>query len=315
MLNNSKRILLLSIVSALLFLILPDVGYSYDLEKRVVSHTLKNGLKILMVERHLSPTVSFYIRHRVGSVDEDEGKTGTAHLLEHMMFKGTKTIGTKNYSRESKILRQISETGRNLDLERMKGERADKNRIDLLNNQIDKLQQEHKKWFLENEIDRLYTENGADDVNASTGKDLTTYHISLPSNKIELWARIEADRMTNPVFREFYTERSVVMEERRQRIESDPEGLLYEHFLATAYIAHPYRRPILGWPSDIRFLSLEYMEVFFKRYYDPSNTVIAVVGDIDPNKEPVAVTKNGVMKVTFIKSPTTQPKKIPVKTG
>ena len=283
MLNNSKRILLLSIVSALLFLILPDVGYSYDLEKRVVSHTLKNGLKILMVERHLSPTVSFYIRHRVGSVDEDEGKTGTAHLLEHMMFKGTKTIGTKNYSRESKILRQISETGRNLDLERMKGERADKNRIDLLNNQIDKLQQEHKKWFLENEIDRLYTENGADDVNASTGKDLTTYHISLPSNKIELWARIEADRMTNPVFREFYTERSVVMEERRQRIESDPEGLLYEHFLATAYIAHPYRRPILGWPSDIRFLSLEYMEVFFKRYYDPSNTVIAVVGDIDPN--------------------------------
>ena len=263
MLNNSKRILLLSIVSALLFLILPDVGYSYDLEKRVVSHTLKNGLKILMVERHLSPTVSFYIRHRVGSVDEDEGKTGTAHLLEHMMFKGTKTIGTKNYSRESKILRLISETGRNLDLERMKGERADKNRIDLLNNQIDELQQEHKKWFLENEIDRLYTENGADDVNASTGKDLTTYHISLPSNKIELWARIEADRMTNPVFREFYSERSVVMEERRQRIESDPEGLLYEQFLATAYIAHPYRRPILGWPSDIRFLSLEYMEAFF----------------------------------------------------
>jgi len=284
MLNNSKRILLFSIISSFLFLAFLDTVYSYDLEKRVVSHTLKNGLKILMVERHLSPTVSFYIRHRVGAIDEDEGKTGAAHLLEHMMFKGTKTIGSKNYVEESKILRQIAEIGKSLDLETMKGERADKHRIELLKNQIDELQRKHKKFFIENEIDRLYTENGADDVNASTGYDLTTYHISLPSNKIELWARIEADRMTNPVFREFYSERSVVIEERRQRVESDPEGLLYENFLASAYVAHPYRRPILGWPSDIRFLSIEYIEAFFKRYYAPNNTVIAIVGDIDPNK-------------------------------
>jgi predicted Zn-dependent peptidase len=261
-----------------------DTVYSYDLERRVISHTLKNGLKVLMIERHLSPTVSFYIRHRVGAIDEDEGKTGAAHLLEHMMFKGTKSIGAKNYIEELKILRQIAEVGNRIDLETMKGERADKNRIELLNNQIKDLQRKHKEFFIENEIDRLYTENGADDVNASTGYDLTTYHVSLPSNKIELWARIEADRMTNPVFREFYSERSVVMEERRQRVESDPDGLLYESFLASAYIAHPYRRPILGWPSDIRFLSLEYIEAFFKRHYAPNNTVIAIVGDIDPEK-------------------------------
>jgi predicted Zn-dependent peptidase len=108
--NNYKKILLLIIVFALLLGVIPVVCFSYDLEKRVISHTLKNGLKILMVERHLSPTVSFYIRHRVGSIDEDDGKTGTAHLLEHMMFKGTKTIGTKNYIKEAKILRQIAET-------------------------------------------------------------------------------------------------------------------------------------------------------------------------------------------------------------
>jgi predicted Zn-dependent peptidase len=125
-------------------------------------------------------------------------------------------------------------------------------------------------------------ENGGENVNASTGQDLTTYHVSLPSNKIELWARIEADRMTRPVFRGFYTERNVVMEERKQRIESEPEGQLYEQFLAAAYIAHPYRRPILGWPADMKFLSLDYMETFFKRYHAPNNTIIAVVGDIVP---------------------------------
>ena len=308
MLNNSKKMLLLIIVSALLLGVMPVVGFSYDLDKRVISHRLKNGLKILMVERHLSPTVSFYIRHSVGSIDEDNGKTGTAHLLEHMLFKGTKTIGTKNYIKEAKILRMITETGRSLDLERMKGEHADTKRIELLINQIDRLQRMHKKWFIENEIDRLYTENGADDVNASTGHDLTTYHISLPSNKIELWARIEADRMTNPVFREFYSERSVVMEERKQRVESDPEGLLYEQFLATAYIAHPYRRPILGWPSDIRFLSLEYMEAFFRRYYAPNNTVIAVVGDIDPDKTLKIINKyfGSIPRHNFDSSPVTE---------
>ena len=198
-----------------------------------------------------------------------------------MLFKGTKTIGTKNYHEEEKCLKLIAETGKQLDLEKMKGKNANNSRIQTLSQRMDVLQKNHKKLFLENEIDRLYVENGGDNINASTGHDLTTYHVSLPSNKIELWARIEADRMTAPVFREFYSERNVVMEERKQRIESEPDGQLYEQFMATAFIAHPYRRPVLGWPSDMRFLSLEYTEVFFKRYHTPNNTVIAIVGDID----------------------------------
>jgi len=282
MLSNSlkKAIILLS---GILYLIgIPKALFSYDLEKKVISYTLGNGLKVLMVERHLSPTVSFYIRHRVGAVDEADGRTGTAHLLEHMLFKGTQTIGTKNFREEEKILKNIARAGGDLDLEKMKGKGADTIRIESLTKELEALQKEHKQYFIENEIDRLYMENGANDINAATGQDLTSYHVSLPSNKVELWARIEADRMTSPVFREFYTERSVVMEERRQRIESNPAGQLYEQFLAAAYIAHPYRRPILGWPSDIQFLNLGYMEVFFQKYHAPNNTVIAVVGDITP---------------------------------
>lgn len=284
MVNKFNKILIQCLVFIVFFISVPTIGFSFNLEKRVKSYILKNGLKILMVERHLSPTVSFYIRHRVGAVNELDGRTGTAHLLEHMLFKGTKTIGTKNYHMESKYIKSIAKIGNALDLEKMKGERADRSRIASLTNKLEILQNEHKRWFVENEIDRLYKENGADDINASTGQDLTSYHVSLPSNKIELWARIEADRMTNPVFREFYSERNVVMEERRQRIESEPAGLLYEEFLATAYIAHPYRRPILGWPSDLKYLSLGYLELFFKRYHAPNNTVIAIVGDIDPAK-------------------------------
>ena len=282
MIYSTIRILMRVIASILFIILMPSVGSSYEMGDRVLSYTLKNGLRILMVERHLSPTVSFYIRHRVGAVDESEGRTGTAHLLEHMLFKGTKTIGTKNYHEEHKILKLIAETGRKLDFEKMKGEKANKGRVQALSERMEILQKKHKRWFVENELDRLYVENGGDSVNASTGHDLTTYHVSLPSNKIELWARIEADRMTSPVFREFYSERNVVMEERKQRIESEPEGQLYEQFLAAAYIAHPYRRPVLGWPSDMKFLSLDYTETFFKRYHAPNNTIIAVVGDIDP---------------------------------
>jgi predicted Zn-dependent peptidase len=125
--------------------------------------------------------------------------------------------------------------------------------------------QSFTRLTVSNEIDRLYTEQGAVGLSASTGQDLTTYQVSIPANRIELWARIESDRMAHPVFREFYTERDVVMEERRQRSESDPDGTLLECYLSAAFIAYPYRRPILGWPTDMRFLDIAYMKKFFRR--------------------------------------------------
>ena len=273
------------IVAAIsLFLTFSLNAFAYDLEERVKKFTLKNGLKVLIVERSLSPTVSFYIRYKVGAADEADGRTGTAHFLEHMLFKGTKTIGTTNYLTESKILAERDDTINALDIEKIKGDRGDKKKIDQLEKKLRRLQKEAKKYAVENEIDRLYTENGGIELNASTGYDVTTYHVSLPSNRVELWARIEADRMLNPVFREFCSERNVVMEERRQTIESNPDRKLMELFLAGSFTVHPYRRPVIGWAPDMPFLNIDYMKSFFKTYHAPNNTVIAIVGDVSSSQ-------------------------------
>jgi len=254
--------------------------HAYDLEKQVEEYTLDNGLTVLVVERHFSPTVSLYIRFKAGAVDESSEHTGTAHFLEHMLFKGTPTIGTSNYQEEKKVLAALHNVIREFDREKRKGAMADTRKLDTLTAQLDTLQKEAKAYIRESEIDRLYTENGGANLNASTGYDLTSYHVNLPSNKIELWARIESDRMTHPVFREYFSERNVVIEERRQTIESRPDRKLMEQFLATAFMVHPYRRPIIGWASDMPFLNIDYMKHFFKTYHAPNNTVIAVVGDI-----------------------------------
>jgi predicted Zn-dependent peptidase len=275
--NNVFRLVF---VFAAIFL-LSGHSYGFDLEKKVVKAKLKNGLTVLMLERHLSPTVSLYIRHRIGASDETDGVYGAAHFCEHMMFKGTKTMGTKNYTLEKKILDEIEKTGAALDKEKRKGEKADPKIIEELAAQLKKLQDQNKKYIIPNEIDRLYTENGGLDMNASTGQDITTYQVSLPANKIELWARIESDRLLNPVFREFYTERDVVMEERRQRVEAEPDGKLYEEFLSAAYKVHPYGRPILGQIQDIMNLSPDAVKKIFAEYRAPESIVIAVVGDIN----------------------------------
>ena len=266
----------------LLFFIIAGNSYGFDLEKKVIKTKLKNGLTVLMLERHVSPTVSLYIRHRVGAVDETNGESGAAHFLEHMMFKGTTTIGTKNYAAEKKLLAAIEKVGNDLDKEKRKGQKSDPRRIQILKTQLKKLQDQHKKYLIPNELDRLYTENGGLDMNASTGNDVTTYQVSLPANKIELWARVESDRLMNPVFREFYTERDVIMEERRQRVETDPQGKLYEQFLSTAYKVHPYGRPILGWTRDMINLNPDSVKKIFQKYKAPESIVIAVVGDIKP---------------------------------
>ncbi len=277
--TSRPKLLLLSLVFLCLFVRAAGADDGADLEKRVKSYTLKNGLKVLLLERHLSPTVSFYIRHRTGAVDEPDGKTGMAHFLEHMMFKGTKTIGTKDYRKEKPLLNRIAKVGGRLDAERKKGKDADPARVKALTEELRELQKKAGNLVLSNEMDRLYTENGGLDMNGSTGQDMTTFKVSLPANKMELWARMESDRMTNPVLREFYTERDVIREEKRQRTESSPDGRLMEKFLAEAFAVHPYRRPVIGWEADIPFLGMDDMKAFVKKLHAPENTVIAAVGD------------------------------------
>jgi predicted Zn-dependent peptidase len=255
-----------------------------DLEKKILKAKLPNGLTVLMMERKFSPTVSLYIRYRVGAVDEAPGQSGAAHFLEHMMFKGTTTIGAKNYPAEKKLLSGMEKTGRELDRERRKQGSADAQKIRQLEARLKKLQNDHLRYYIPNEIDRLYTENGASGMNAATGQDMTTYFINLPANKIELWARIESDRLLHPVFRQFYTERNVILEERRQRVEASPDGKLYEAFMGRAYSTHPYGIPIIGLPRDLTFLSPAAIRGIHRKYLSPRRIVVAVVGDIDPSK-------------------------------
>lgn len=257
-------------------------GRSFSLNERVHEYRLKNGFVLIVVPRKQAPVASFALCYRVGAVDETSGASGTAHLLEHMLFKGTQTIGTKNYTAERKLLQQIWDIGVTLDEIEKTGNPSDEKKKEELRRKLESLQNEHNNIIIDNEIDAIYSRNGAEDLNAGTGFDVTTYTVSLPSNRLELWARIESDRFSNPVFRQFFIERNVVLEELRQSYESRPDRLLMTHVLSTAFFAHPYGRPIIGWPSDIRFLSPYVCQSFFKTHYTPDKAVAAIVGDIDP---------------------------------
>lgn len=254
------------------------------LEEKVVEHTMNNGMKLLMVERHTSPTVSAWIRFRVGSVDERSDERGIAHLLEHMLFKGTTTLGTKDYAAEKPLLDKIEAVAQALTAEKAKREKGDAAKIAGLEKQLASLEAEASGYVVKDEFFELYSKNGGTGYNAFTSRDGTTYLISLPSNKLELWAAIESDRLQNAVLREFYTERSVVMEERRRSYDADPESKLWETFVASSFLTHSYGQPTIGWKSDIENLTRSKAEQFFHSYYAPNNAIVAIVGDIDTKK-------------------------------
>ncbi|HEY4485296.1 MAG TPA: pitrilysin family protein [Nitrospiria bacterium] len=257
---------------------------SIRLADRVKEHRLENGLRLLMVERHAAPVVSLNITYAVGGVNEHPGNTGIAHFYEHLAFKGTRTLGTHGFREEAVLLKQLDQAWAALQAERDKGEDTDHNRLVALEARFRDLERKCAERVVPNEVPELYERNGAAGLNATTSKDLTRYMVSLPSNRLELWAAIESDRMANSVIREFYKEKDVVLEERRLRYENSPSGRLYEAFLSTAFTAHPYGMPVIGWTRDLERLSRPETEAFFKSYYGPQNAVIAIVGDIDVNK-------------------------------
>jgi len=263
------------------------------LADRVVEQKLANGLTVLMVERHQTPVVSLNMTFRVGGVNEQVGQTGLAHLYEHMAFKGTRTVGTKDYEKERPILEEWFRVGTELEqrqreLARKSQERSasseDRAAIEKLQKRFIELQDQAGQFVAGNEMALLYQRHGGVGLNAATGKDLTRYMISLPANRLPLWAAIEADRMAHPVLREFYKERGVVMEERRMRNDDSPNGLLYETFTSAAFRAHQYGIPTIGWESDILSLTPADTDAFFKAYYGPGNATIAIVGDINPKE-------------------------------
>ncbi len=269
------------ISSLLLFsLWVPVNAIAGSLSERVQEHRLENGLTVLLVERHTSPTVAAYISFRVGSVDESSQQRGIAHMLEHMLFKGTKTLGTRDYEAEKPLLKKIEEIGEKITRLNIHPD-GDRQQINRLQETLYELQQQHREFVVKDEFARIYAEQGGVGFNAFTSKDQTTYLINLPANKLELWAAIESDRLQHAVFREFFTERDVVQEERRRAVDINPGGKLYENLLVTAYQVHPYRHPILGWDSDIQGFSLPLIRDFFHRYYNAANMIITLVGAFD----------------------------------
>ena len=266
-----------------LFSLLP-VFAAESLRLDVRQFELSNGLKILILERHDSPTFAAQIVFKVGSVDERPGITGVAHLLEHMMFKGTQIIGTKDYQRELPLLKEIEAVAVPLSEEKAKGGKADQEKIAALQKKLDELQAEHRKLVVKDELWEIYLRNGAAGLNASTGSDYTHYYCSIPSNRLELWCWLESDRMRNPVFREFYSERDVVTEERRRSIDNNPQGALWEQLTAMAFTAHPYQWPVIGWMSDICAIRREEVEQFWRIHYAPDNCTMVLVGDIHPDQ-------------------------------
>jgi zinc protease len=206
---------------SLLFIPLSEAG----LREQVFETVLPNGLKVILLENHKAPLVTFQVWYRVGSRNEAWGKTGLSHMLEHMMFKGTEKVGPEEFS-------------------------------------------------------RIIQENGGDD-NAFTSHDYTAYFENLSADRAQVAIDMEADRMQNLMLREedFRTERMVVMEERRLRTEDNPQAVLTEQIMATAFQTHPYHWPIIGWMEDIARFTLEDLKAYYKTYYNPVNAILVIVGD------------------------------------
>ena len=253
-------------------------------QSQVVEHTLKNGLRFLILPRHDAPVVSFHTYVNVGSVNESRGITGLAHIFEHLAFKGTSDIGTKDYKKEKPALDALDKAWGAWRIEALKGAAADSSRMTELRTAFDKAQLRASDLIENGELDKVIEQQGGVGLNAGTTADATQYYLNLPSNKIELWFSLESSRFLDPVIRDFYKEKDIVMEERRMRTESDPVGKLVEEFLAVAYKAHPYKEPTIGHMSDLQGITRDEALAFFKKYYIPSNMVIAIVGDVDPKE-------------------------------
>ncbi|HVO62248.1 MAG TPA: pitrilysin family protein, partial [Terriglobales bacterium] len=248
--------------------------------KQITVKKLDNGLTVLVMERPEAPVFSFFTHVDAGSTQDPLNKTGLAHMMEHMAFKGTPTIGTKDYAAEKVALENVEKAYAAYDYERHKEVGRDEQKVKQLEKAWQDAIANAQQYVIENQFGQIIEANGGEGMNAFTNDDETGYHYSMPANRFELWAYLESERFLHPVMREFYKERNVVMEERRMRVDNYSIGRLVEQFTAAAFSAHEYHRPTVGWTSDLNDFSATDAEQFFHHYYVPSNMVIAVVGDI-----------------------------------
>lgn len=286
-----RRALVATAAAALLLLGGPAAAQEVKGEE----HVLPNGMKLLLVYRPDEPSVSAGWVAKVGSVNERVGITGISHLFEHMMFKGTTTIGSKDPKRDLEIIAEQEKLRDEMRAEESKMRAAFRRgdvdditkpesktpRYRELDAKFDALVKEQRELLVKNEFDRVYTKNGASGMNAFTAYDMTCYFITVPKNKLELWFWMESDRLRDPVFREFYAERDVVYEERRLSVESTPTGKLDEAFESIFWHSTPYTWPIIGYASDVANITKAQADDYFATYYAPNNLTAVLVGDFD----------------------------------
>jgi predicted Zn-dependent peptidase len=243
---------------------------------------LDNGLKFIVLERHQAPTVSFVTYADVGGVDEPEGQTGVAHFLEHLAFKGTTRIGTKDYEAEKALLDRLEELDTQIRTAKANDKQDD---VVRLQTEFQQIESQAADLVIQNELGQIVTQAGGVGLNATTSAEATRYFYSFPANKLKLWMSLESERFLEPVLRrEFYKEKDVILEERRMRVDNSPIGQMIEKFIDTAFTVHPYRRPVIGYEEDIRNLTPENVQTFFDTHYPPSNLTIAIVGDVNPDE-------------------------------
>lgn len=243
---------------------------------------LENGLTFLLVPRPQTTTVAAGWVARVGSADETLGRTGLSHLIEHMLFKGTRTIGTRDPTMESTLLAEQDDVWEEIrELESKPGGRAQR-RLEALRRRFSDLVTRTRALAFLGEFSFLYSEAGGVGLNASTLPDLTFYWVTLPAEKLELWFWLESDRLLHPVFREFYKEKTVIAEERRQRVESRPEGEVDAAIRADFWAGTPYAWPPIGRPGELDGIARSDLEAFYRRRYTPDGLTAVLVGDFDP---------------------------------
>jgi predicted Zn-dependent peptidase len=259
---------------------------------------LDNGMQVLIVQRHETPTIMAAIFARVGSANEITGITGISHLFEHMMFKGTETIGTKDIKRDRQIMAQLDSLRELMRAEeRIMREKLRRGEIrDMLDPEaktpryreidalFDSLILEQRQLITKDQLDEIYTKHGGFFLNAMTSDDMTAYFVRVPKNKIELYMWLESDRFNNPVFREFYSEREVVREERRLGVESTPTGLIEEDFRAMFWKSSSYHWDVIGWASDLGSITREQANQYYDTYYAPNNLTLILIGDLEPDQ-------------------------------
>jgi len=254
-------------------------GVRRELEVRRI--VLDNGMRVLALPRLGAPVVSLVVRFAVGGVNERPGTTGAAHFLEHLLFRGTEKTGTEDWEAERALYPLMDAAHDSVVAARVRGDGAEMERLLA---RISALEDSARVFTDPGEFDRILRRAGARGLNATTSNDATTYFVDLPSHRLREWFELEADRMANPVLRGFYSERKVVIEERKLRVEGDPGGALVEAHLAAAFSVHPYRHPVVGYMTDLENLSREEVAAYHRSYYGARNAVTVIVGDVDPDE-------------------------------